>query len=91
MHARRYASIWMEVDSLFRNRPSMFRLGFLPERLLGTRLRSEAAGGTLKVRVIDSLQWGVRREAAAREYGCRHALGCGKEELQPSSAIRVAS
>ena len=41
-----------------------------------TRLRSEAASGVIKVRMISSVQWGVRREAAPREYGCKHSYGC---------------
>ena len=34
------------------------------------------ARATIKVRVIDWIQWGVRREAEPREYGCRSSLGC---------------
>ena len=63
-----YASIWDEVQRIFEARPSIFHAGFLPERLLGTRLRAEAANGTLKVRVVDWVQWGVRREVEPREY-----------------------
>ena len=63
-----YSSIWNSLEGTFGQRPSMFRSGFLPERLLGTALREEAAQGRVTVRVIDWLQWGVRREAAAPEW-----------------------
>ena len=63
-----YSSIWKSVERTFMRRPNMFHLGFLPERLLGTALREEATLGRVTVRVIDWLQWGVRREAEAPEW-----------------------
>ena len=66
-----YSSVYEHIKDMFLERPKMFHMGFLPERLVGSRLREEAARRVVKVRVIDTLQWGVRREVEEREYG-RH-------------------
>ena len=64
-----YSSVYEHIKDMFLERPKMFHMGFLPERLVGSRLREEAARRVVKVRVIDTLQWGVRREVEEREYG----------------------